>query len=72
MWGLMDLKSEVRERAGVAQIYGPLLPACLDLQHPCRLLPWPAEARVAARFSPPRLAVRECRPQFGNGFSLLS
>ncbi len=66
MWGLMDLKSEVRERAGVAQLYGPLLPALLDLQHPCRLLPWPAEARVAARSSPPRLAVRECRPQFGN------
>ena len=65
-WILPDLKPEVLERAAAAQIYGPSLPPRRDLQYPCRLLPWPAEARVAARSSPPRLAVRECRPQFGN------
>jgi hypothetical protein len=44
-WVLQDLKPEVLERAGPAQIYGPSLPPRRDLQYPCRLLPWPARTR---------------------------
>ena len=53
-----DLKPEVLERAGAALIYGASLLVRLDLQYPCRLLPWPAEARAVARFSLPRFAER--------------
>jgi len=56
-WVLTDLKPAVLERAGAAQIYGPLLPPRRDLQYPCRLLPWLAEVRAGAPFSRPRLAV---------------
>ena len=56
-WVLTDLKPEVLERAGAAQIYGPSLPPRRDLQYPCRLLPWPAEVRVGVPSSRPRLAV---------------
>jgi hypothetical protein len=61
-WVLTGLRPEVFERAGAAQISGPSLPRRCDLQYPCRLLPWPAEVRVGAPFSRPRLAVKGCWP----------
>ena len=54
---VLGLRPEVFERAGAAQISGPSLPPRRDLQYPCRLLPWPAEVRVGAPFSRPRLVL---------------
>ena len=59
---VLGLRPEVFERAGAAQISGPSLPRRRDLQYPCRLLPWPAEVRVGAPFSRPRLAEKGCWP----------
>ena len=57
---VLGLRPKVFARTGAAQISGPSLPLRRDLQYPCRLLPWPAEVRVGAPFSRPRLAVKGC------------
>src|SRR6516162_4597687 len=65
---VLGLRPEVFARAGAAQISGPSLPPRHDLQYPCRLLPWPAEVRVGAPFSRPRLAVKGVGLSFGIDF----